>query len=448
MNIFQGKFLNYEKFKTYQEGSTFIDYGLIHKEFIDEVDQVTYEPFGYRKGKGDHRGWYFDIRETALFGNQIDGVYQSKGRSLQSKDCKQLPDYLRAVDEFLTRRNVYNRIKKLMKSKRSHHKEAEAIDAEITEATQYGEQQCEIRHKDYWDFDVHTLKMKKNFWSYLIARRKKHLDTSVICTAAREEGIEMYNTSTTEALNILKQLQVDLKAHYRDHKTKRDEYLLSKANLAQDTGEEDRANAIRNIKKAEHRNQCYRNFRFHQGTGISAQEINQIQISKSWQTMQEYVEDAEFKWKDPKQVDKGDAYLWKVITVPEEIEFYLLKQNQLHVGQSEHESIPFITETMQQKFDWNTTTEEAEKFLKGTYDGSKDEELTEIMKLVLANCVQIAPPKINPEITVAQLRGKMKVWREGTTTSPSGHHLGHYKSLFTVIDKSLECMERKELKEI
>ena len=103
--------------------------------------------------------------------------------------------------------------------------------------------------------------MKKNIWSYLIARRKEHLDTSAICIAASVEGIEMYNTCTPEALNILKQLQLDLKAHYRDHKTKRDEYLL-KANLAQDAGEEDKANTIRNIKKAESRNQCYRNFRY------------------------------------------------------------------------------------------------------------------------------------------------------------------------------------------
>ena len=51
VNIFHGKFPNHEKFKTYQEESTFIGYGLIHKELIDEVDQVTYEPFGYRKGK-------------------------------------------------------------------------------------------------------------------------------------------------------------------------------------------------------------------------------------------------------------------------------------------------------------------------------------------------------------------------------------------------------------
>ena len=105
---------------------------------------MTYKQFGYRKGKGDHRGWYFDIQETDLFGNQIDGVYQSKGRSLQSKDCKQLPNYLRAVDNYLTKHHVYKRITKLMKSKGRNHKEAEAIDEDITRATQYGEQQCEI----------------------------------------------------------------------------------------------------------------------------------------------------------------------------------------------------------------------------------------------------------------------------------------------------------------
>ena len=127
----------------------FIDYGLIHKNLIDKVDQVTYKPFGYRKGKGDHRGWYLDIQETDLFGNQIDGVYQSKGQSLQSKDCKQLPNYLRTISQYLTEHYIYQQIKKLMKSRTPHHAEAEEIDQEITRVTQYGEQQCEIRHKDY-----------------------------------------------------------------------------------------------------------------------------------------------------------------------------------------------------------------------------------------------------------------------------------------------------------
>ena len=126
-----------------------------------------------------------------------------------------------------------------------------------------------------------------------------------------------------------------------------------------------------------------------------------------------------------------------------------MKRNQLHFGQLEHEATPFTTEPMKKKFDWNTSTNEAEAVLNGTYNTEEDAELTEIMKSIFTNCVEIGPPKKStPEIRVAQLRGKMKVWRERTTTSPSGRYLGHYKSLFTVIDKSLEATERKELKEI
>ena len=84
-----------------------------------------------------------------MFGNQIEKVYQSDGRNLHSKDSKQLPSYLQAVDKVLTERNVYQRIAKLMKSKKTrNHKEAEAINTDITAATQYGEQQCEKRHMD------------------------------------------------------------------------------------------------------------------------------------------------------------------------------------------------------------------------------------------------------------------------------------------------------------
>ena len=126
--------------------------------------------------------------------------------------------------------------------------------------------------------------MKKALWCYLLKRRKLHLDTTVICTAAKAEGIDMFNSSTPEAIKVVEHLQEELKKHYRNNKTRRDEYLLSKANLESEAGDEEKAKAIRNIKKAERRNQCYCNFKFHQGTGISTQEINRIQIRKQWQS--------------------------------------------------------------------------------------------------------------------------------------------------------------------
>ena len=76
----------------------------------------------------------------------------------------------------------------------------------------------------------------------------------MICAAAREEGIEMYTTTTPEALKIVKKLQEDLNKHYWDHKIKQDEYLLSKVDLESDAGEEVKAKARRDIKKAESSN--------------------------------------------------------------------------------------------------------------------------------------------------------------------------------------------------
>ena len=49
--------------------------------------------------------------------------------------------------------------------------------------------------------------------------------------------------------------------------------------------------------------------------------------------MAEYKEDDEFGWIDPKKVDKDDESQWKIITVPAEKKFFLLKRNQLHFGQ-------------------------------------------------------------------------------------------------------------------
>ena len=140
VNIFHGKYLNHEKFKTDKDGYTFIDYNCIHQDLNDKVDQVTYESFGYQNGKGDHRGSYLDILETNLFGNKIDGVYQTQGRILYSKDTKQTSVYLKAVNKHLSENEIYRRINKLVKSKRSNQSEVEAINKAIKYSTRYSEQ--------------------------------------------------------------------------------------------------------------------------------------------------------------------------------------------------------------------------------------------------------------------------------------------------------------------
>ena len=64
---------------------------------------------------------------------------------------------------------------------------------------------------------------------------------------------------------------------------------------------------------------------------------------------------------------------------------------------------------MKEKFDWKASTSEAESVLEGSYNNN-NEELDEILKLVLNNSIRISlENKVVPQITVQDLKGKMKV---------------------------------------
>ena len=90
---------------------------------------------------------------------------------------------------------------------------------------------------DFQDFDVHTLKMKNTVWGYLLARRKRYFDTTVICESAQKEGVDIYTTPTPRALENIQQLPEHLTQYYLDHMTRKNEYLLNTENLESDAGD-------------------------------------------------------------------------------------------------------------------------------------------------------------------------------------------------------------------
>ena len=72
-----------------------------------------------------------------------------------------------------------------------------------------------------------------------------------------------------------------------------------------------------------------------------------------------------------------------------------------------------------------------------------------IQQLFLKHLVRVTPTDtFNATISLKDFRQKMKKWRESTSTSPSGRHLGHYKACVAVIDKKLFPKERKRLQRL
>jgi hypothetical protein len=161
-------------------------------------------------------------------------------------------------------------------------------------------------------------------------------------------------------------------------------------------------------------------------------------------TAAEYDDEEDYNLEDPKSTNQMDSSKWKEVNCPKEIEFLLRLHNQRHFGQAETDGTPFTAESMKHKFNWSASTNEAELVLKGEYN---DDEISDIPRLFLDNMTRVTEAGETPKfLTMKEFTGKFGVWREATSTSPSGRHLGHYKALVACVDRSLYDGKRKQYK--
>ena len=337
----------------------------------------------------------------------------------------------------LRENKVFERITALHKNKIENHKEAEALDRELTRACEHGENRCKRRRMDYWDLSIHKLKRNLSIWCQYLRRKRRNLSTAALTTSALNLGLVFDITTEDKIMTTIKKLREEIKEHYKESATKRDAYLLEIANIAEDLDDNQKANALRNIKRQEQQNRAYRSLKFQRGRGMQTQSINRLQVPKSWPTSDS---DDIGHLQDPKMVNQKDDNDWREINCPKEIEFMLRMRNQRHFGQAESDKTPFTTEAMKQKFNWNATTNEAELVLEGDYN---DEDISITTKMLLDNMTRVTElDELTATVTRKELKGKFLAWRESTSTSPSGRHLGHYKVLFSTIDHRLHEGER------
>jgi hypothetical protein len=106
-----------------------------------------------------------------------------------------------------------------------------------------------------------------------------------------------------------------------------------------------------------------------------------------------------------------------------------LDRNLKHFGRAE--GCLFTTDTALQLFDYEGTTPHATRLINCTFDHLQLPNTTKsansLLK-ILSNEKNLS--SITNVITLTEFRKAFKKWNEGTSTSPSGRHLGHYRCLF------------------
>ncbi len=174
------------------------------------------------------------------------------------------------------------------------------------------------------------------------------------------------------------------------------------------TNDKELATIIKRIKRAEALKQLFQKIRSLR-PNESRQGITRIEIPRH-------------PSEDPKSCTD-----WQTIDVPTEIVSHLQYRNRAHFGQAH--GTPFTVLPLSNDLLFEGDGEAADQILIGSHDYPELDSNVWLLLDHLKITAEVASLDTYPTITDEELDGKLKVWKETTTTSPSGVHLGHYKAL-------------------
>jgi hypothetical protein len=144
---------------------------------------------------------------------------------------------------------------------------------------------------------------------------------------------------------------------------------------------------------------------------------------------------------DPRE-DPKTSTTWKKLEDPLEVIQAINNRLQVHFGQAQH--CTWTNPPLDVTMDFDACCEKAEAMLTGTYES---QELDSTAKWIVDNMQYIAGSKeaIPYEISEEEFVGKLKVWDERTSTSPTTNvHLGHGKAYYADHDLQEGSKEEQE----
>ena len=397
------------QFATFSGGRARIDYVLMSHNPATAVRHCGYEPPGFRF-QGDHRGFFLDFDTDKLFGNTTPILAPPASRNIVSSDRQNCARYVEAKYKYLKDHRWFQRLSSIGQDSPPNHQLAESLDRDWLRASLHAENKCTSRPAYPYSVALANLRQRKRALQTLITAFKRHrpMDQAFLTASARTS--ESLPTTLAGCEAEYRQLCKKLKQMEKDSVNLRKNEQQARLNLRLQQGDRAGAQAIRNILVAEETKEMWRQLR-----SLSPPHDSGI-------TTVEVPSDGDLSTPNCK-----DCTSWTFLTDPLEIRQALICRNRLHFGQA-HGTFPTIP-PFSDAVDWIASTPAADEILEGTLPFA-DDDLDETTTLFLHQFrLSTALNSISSAVTEREWVGKMKVWRETTTTSPSGMHLGHHKAL-------------------
>ena len=210
---------------------------------------------------------------------------------------------------------------------------------------------------------------------------------------------------------MLRKLRSEVKCIVADSYKQRDAERNERINALEDSNQKSdkkHAKLLRRLRRAEAIKQLFDKLKYARTRG-ARQGITMIEIPRH---------DGD----DPKTCTD-----WQTIEIPTAIVHHLQQRNQKHFSQAQ--GSPFTIAPLVDDIGFEGIGPFADDILEGLYDTHQLQDHVRLLVEHLKMTYEIANLTTFPTITRQEFIDKLKVWTESTTTSPSGLHLGHFKSL-------------------
>lgn len=389
-------------FRTYNRGKEAIDHAMCSVSILPYVRTSTYTPFQLHTSS-DHRGILIDFDRKLLLG-KTQSINTIPHRGVVSTNEKQTTTFIQYLTKYWDEYNIDQRVDNASKleNKKILRKVLNSIDRDITQAFLQAEKRTKNKDRPPWSPILKAASLQVKRLQLLFEEYKTQTDHT---QAIQHTESQMDTTrdlpkphTKQECQYYLRKAQKNLRKirkKARELRIQHLENLIEKYNL---TNDKERKKIIRRIQRAEAISKCYRKLRW------------LLHPPNPGVTFIQHT------------TDDG---ITRTIYDRQTLEQVILQRNKHHFNQCAGST---FTTGILRNLNWASDSDLADSILAGTYP---IETMTHDIHLqtILHLCKRLGA-EYPATIDITKLRGLFKKWRETTTTSPSGRHLGLYKTIY------------------
>jgi hypothetical protein len=134
--------IGHKIFLTHIDGQTWIDFGFATPRVVEACIHAGYQPFRHRF-ETDHRGFFLDLDNAVLFGNQTAILQSPSQHSLTSKSFKHRKTYIASRWKYLHHHKWFERLRTALQREEVSSTILETLDRDWIASALAAEKKCQ-----------------------------------------------------------------------------------------------------------------------------------------------------------------------------------------------------------------------------------------------------------------------------------------------------------------